>query len=96
MRNLTKRRLPAPPGERSLPSEAAFCRRFPVADIAHHTLTSFHARAFFPQILATLRLWRQRVREREQLARLCTRDLRDLGLSRTDIMDEIRKPFWRA
>ncbi len=39
--------------------------------------------------------WRDRVRERHQLARLDDRALRDMGLSRCDVAGEIAKPFWR-
>jgi uncharacterized protein YjiS (DUF1127 family) len=41
------------------------------------------------------RLWRRRVRERRALAELTERDLRDLCLTRVDVMNELSKPFWR-
>ena len=43
-----------------------------------------------------LREWRQRSRERAQLAVLDERMLRDIGISRGDVLREINKPFWRA
>jgi uncharacterized protein YjiS (DUF1127 family) len=43
-----------------------------------------------------LRLWAKRVRERDELARLDHRMLRDIGITPTDIDREYRKPFWRA
>ena len=46
----------------------------------------------FNQILAT---WRQRTRERRELANLDHRTLRDLGLSSSEIQFEANKPFWR-
>ncbi len=63
-----------------------------MADIAYLHMTKFQGFG----VLERVRLWRRRWREREQLARLTERDLHDLGLSRTDIYAELRKPFWRA
>jgi uncharacterized protein YjiS (DUF1127 family) len=45
--------------------------------------------------LYALRLWRERVRERDALTRLTDRDLQDMRVSRYDLETEIRKPFWR-
>jgi len=39
--------------------------------------------------------WQQRVRERHMLACMDDYILRDLGLSRADVMTEAGKPFWR-
>lgn len=44
----------------------------------------------------TLHLWRQRYRDRWELARWTERDLHDIGLSPSDIAHELEKPFWRA
>jgi uncharacterized protein YjiS (DUF1127 family) len=44
----------------------------------------------------TLHLWRQRYRDRRELARWTESDLHDIGLSRSDIAHELEKPFWRA
>ena len=44
----------------------------------------------------TLHLWRQRYRDRRELACWTERDLHDIGVSRSDIAHEIEKPFWRA
>ncbi len=38
--------------------------------------------------------WQARVRERDHLASLDDRMLRDIGLSPTDVEKEWRKPFW--
>ena len=46
----------------------------------------------FNQILAT---WRERARQRKELATLDARTLRDLGLSASDVNFEANKPFWR-
>jgi uncharacterized protein YjiS (DUF1127 family) len=45
---------------------------------------------------ALARLWRRRVRERRELARLDDRMLRDIGLSPSERARELDKPFWRA
>ena len=45
--------------------------------------------------VATLRRWRQRLRERDQLARLDDRMLSDIGLSRSEAEYLANKPFWR-
>ena len=40
--------------------------------------------------------WQARASERTQLAAMDDRLLRDVGLSRADIMRESTKPFWSA
>ncbi len=47
-------------------------------------------------LAALLRAWRYRLREREGMADLTERDLRDARLTRADVQAEIAKPFWRA
>lgn len=39
--------------------------------------------------------WRERYRQRRQLASFDQHMLRDLGLSNADVDQEIHKPFWR-
>lgn len=51
--------------------------------------------SWLPSLLATLRLWRKRSRERAQLASFSLRELHDIGLSNADAMQEVSKPFWR-
>jgi uncharacterized protein YjiS (DUF1127 family) len=46
-------------------------------------------------VIATLREWRRRGRDRHQLAQFDERMLRDIGLTRGDACHEINKPFWR-
>jgi uncharacterized protein YjiS (DUF1127 family) len=45
--------------------------------------------------LALLDIWRQRLHDRWELARMDERSLRDLGLTPYDALYEARKPFWR-
>jgi uncharacterized protein YjiS (DUF1127 family) len=40
--------------------------------------------------------WRKRARQRRDLLELDARQLRDIGLSRVDVVTECSKPFWRA
>ena len=53
-------------------------------------------KAVFGRAVAVLREWRQRSLERAQLALLDERMLRDIGVSRGDVLREVNKPFWRA
>ncbi|MCW5751066.1 MAG: DUF1127 domain-containing protein [Alphaproteobacteria bacterium] len=43
-----------------------------------------------------LLVWQDRARDRQQLAAMSDRALRDVGLSRADIDREASKPFWTA
>ena len=40
-------------------------------------------------------IWYDRARERQALLSIDDHMLRDIGLSRADIWDEARKPFWQ-
>ena len=43
-----------------------------------------------------LYLWQRRLREREFLMQMTTAQLKDIGLSRADALQEAEKPFWRS
>lgn len=61
--------------------------------------TSHLARRFTAaaeSIADTFRLWQRRARERAELERWEDRDLRDAGLSRAVVHNELAKPFWRG
>ena len=47
------------------------------------------------RVLATLREWRRRARDRAELATLEDRMLKDIGLTRADAEFLSNKPFWR-
>jgi uncharacterized protein YjiS (DUF1127 family) len=52
--------------------------------------------ALWPRHAADLLLiWHERARQRRQLLSLSDHMLRDLGLTRADVMAESSKPFWR-
>jgi uncharacterized protein YjiS (DUF1127 family) len=40
--------------------------------------------------------WKDRIRSRYELEQLNERDLADMGLTRSDTLNEIQKPFWQA
>lgn len=50
----------------------------------------------FARAAALLRAWRHRIREREDLAQMDERLLKDIGLTRGDIVVERDKFFWQA
>ncbi len=62
----------------------------------HQSMTNHHVTGVWADVAETLRLWRQRYRTRQELARWTDRDLHDVGVSRSDITYEAEKPFWRA
>jgi uncharacterized protein YjiS (DUF1127 family) len=47
------------------------------------------------RVTGKLRTWRQRDRERAELARMSQAELHDIGVSSADRWEEISKPFWR-
>jgi uncharacterized protein YjiS (DUF1127 family) len=59
-------------------------------------MTNHHESGILSQLGDTLHAWRERQRQRRELARWTERDLHDVGLTWTDIMRETEKPFWRA
>jgi uncharacterized protein YjiS (DUF1127 family) len=46
-------------------------------------------------LIEALLVWRERARQRRDLAMLDDRALQDIGLSRADVFGETMKPFWR-
>ena len=52
-------------------------------------------RGAFSRARALLREWRQRIRQRAELARLDERDLHDIGRSDADVYRELGKWFWQ-
>lgn len=55
-----------------------------------------HARARLLRLaILIFRVWPARRRQRAQLLAMEPRELRDIGLTRDDVLHECRKPFWR-
>ncbi|WP_374439754.1 DUF1127 domain-containing protein [Pseudomonas panipatensis] len=46
------------------------------------------------RVLARVSRWRELARQRRALAGLSDAALKDIGLSRADIYEEVEKPFW--
>ena len=63
---------------------------------SHQSMTNHHVTGLFGQLGETFHVWRDRVRQRRELAQWTDRDLHDVGLSWSDIAHEAEKPFWRA
>ena len=51
--------------------------------------------SWFVKVPLVIAVWRRRASEREALRRLDDHYLRDIGLTRHEIMMESAKPFWR-
>ena len=58
----------------------------------------FHAGpgALVARLFGLLIVWNERQRQRYRLHEMSDRDLRDIGLSRSELERERRKPFWRS
>jgi uncharacterized protein YjiS (DUF1127 family) len=50
--------------------------------------------ACWSNLRAVFTEWWHRIRSRYELERLDERDLADMGMTRTDVFNEIEKPFW--
>jgi uncharacterized protein YjiS (DUF1127 family) len=75
-----------------------------MSGLVHHSLTNYqlfaprrtvHGDSAVARAAALLKLWSKRVRGRHELARLTESELKDIGLTRGDVYEEIDKPFWR-
>ena len=55
-----------------------------------------HREPLLARIFGRLIVWHERQSQRHRLRDLDERALRDLGLTRSDVEREARKPFWRA
>lgn len=66
-----------------------------MADISLHYRSEVPLMATVSAVGQLFATWRQRARERQELATLDHRMIRDLGLSPSDIRFEANKPFWR-
>jgi uncharacterized protein YjiS (DUF1127 family) len=46
--------------------------------------------------IALIGIWRRRSRERQMLAAMSDRQLRDIGITAWEAFTEVNKPFWCA
>ena len=64
--------------------------------LTHQSMTNHHSTGLLNRLSETIHVWRDRQRQRRELAQWTDRDLHDIGLSWSDIAHEAEKPFWRA
>jgi uncharacterized protein YjiS (DUF1127 family) len=62
---------------------------------SHESMINNHE-LIFAQLSAIFHTWRDRWRQRRELAQWTERDLHDVGLSWSEVVREAEKPFWRA
>ncbi|MFI8479207.1 DUF1127 domain-containing protein [Pseudomonas sp. NPDC078700] len=58
------------------------------------SVKGFSVRGYAGLIWAQLKRWNQLAKERHQLAALGDNALKDIGLSRADVMQESERRFW--
>ena len=66
-----------------------------MADISLHFSSRAPLADTFTAFAKVIGTWRTRSRERQELALLDARSLRDLGLNPGNVQFEANKPFWR-
>ena len=59
-------------------------------------MTNHHETGFLSHIGETLHTWRERQIQRRELTRWTERDLHDVGISWSEMLAEVAKPFWRG
>jgi uncharacterized protein YjiS (DUF1127 family) len=64
--------------------------------LTSQSVTNFHDNSLFARIAQTFAVWKERYRSRQELARWSERELHDIGVSWSSVVEEIDKPFWRA
>ena len=80
---------------RTVPHRRGAAHRAPTNLATLIAVTLFLAVSHLRRALALFDIWRRRFGDREALALMDERSLRDLGLTRYDALYEARKPFWR-
>ena len=67
-----------------------------MSTFSHIPMINHHGSGLLAKLSETVHVWRDRQRQRRELAQWTDRDLHDVGLSWSDIVHEAEKPFWRA
>jgi uncharacterized protein YjiS (DUF1127 family) len=57
---------------------------------------STNGRTLGARIKSALRIWVARMQQRQQLAAMNTYELRDIGLTRSDVVREVQKAPWQG
>ena len=63
---------------------------------SNEKMTNNHEFGFLVGFSERLNVWGKRWRQRRELSHWTDRDLHDVGLSGSDVVREVEKPFWRA
>lgn len=63
---------------------------------SHQPMINHHGSGILAQLSDTVHVWRERQRQRRELAQWTDRDMHDVGISWSDVAHEVEKPFWRA
>ena len=63
---------------------------------SYQAMINPHGSGILAQLGDTFHVWRERWRQRRELAQWTDRDMHDVGISWSDIAHEVEKPFWRA
>ncbi len=61
-----------------------------------HSMTNHHDGGFFKLLAEKIHDWRERRQQRAELSHFSERELHDIGLSWSEMMYEVEKPFWQA
>jgi uncharacterized protein YjiS (DUF1127 family) len=72
------------------------CRAPPMPPPTSRRSATYRLGSLLTSLGALFSEWRRRASSRRELAVLCDRCLRDMGATRYDVSQEVRKPFWRA
>ena len=67
-----------------------------MSTFTHESMINHHGKSVLSQVAETLHVWRQRYRDRRELAKWSDRELHDIGVSTSDAIYQASKPFWRA
>ena len=67
-----------------------------MSSCSHESMINHHDTGLLAHLSETVHVWRDRQRQRRELAQWTDRDLHDVGLGWSDIIHEAEKPFWRA
>jgi uncharacterized protein YjiS (DUF1127 family) len=67
-----------------------------MSTFTHESMTNHHGSGLLALLSETFHVWRERRRQRVELSHWSDRDLHDVGISWSDVVHEVEKPFWRA
>ncbi len=71
------------------------CVQVPEQQVLRGEFKAVGLKALWAKVRKVVWLWYQRDRQRHELARLSPAMLKDIGLSRSDALQEYAKPFWK-